>query len=209
MTNNFDVIEEYMIEGGIPISQTEAGNLFFMVLLVRRGKDHPNLPAANYTFKEYYIDSIEKFKKLQPEIIKCCDVFGLRAYVSVNVKSKETFVKHCALEFNKCIVDNNFQKPWSKLTHVFDVIKSCLGDRWIVDVDDIETEDIVDKVSEEIRKCESKYIDPIITKIKTRSGVHIITHPFNLQKFNQLCQEKRIDTPEIKKNNPTLLYERI
>ncbi len=52
MTNNFDVIEEYLI------------------LLVRRGKDHPNLPAANYTFKEYYIDSIEKFKKLQPEIMK-------------------------------------------------------------------------------------------------------------------------------------------
>ena len=89
MTDNFEVFRNYMLKNDIPMYQKDMGDLFFQILLVRRGKDHPNLPAANYMFKVYYIDCIENYDKYKDEIITCCDMFNLRAYISVNVKSKE------------------------------------------------------------------------------------------------------------------------
>ena len=211
MTNNFSLIEEYMKEQGLPLQQKDSGDSFFVVMLLRRGKDHPNLSAANYTFKNYYIDSIEKLQKVKTEIITCCDMFGLRAYVSVNLKSKEAFTKNCALAFSQNIVNNDYKKPWSIVSHVFGKLGSKSQDRWVVDVDEVDT--VLDKqvslITQQIRKCESKYSDPIITAVKTRSGLHIITHPFNLQKFNQYCQEERIIAPDVHKNHITLLYEDI
>ena len=47
MTNNFDLIKYYMIKEGVPLKDKDMGDLFFVVNLIRRGKDHPNLPAAN------------------------------------------------------------------------------------------------------------------------------------------------------------------
>ena len=40
MTNNFDLIKNYMINEGIPMKEKDMGDLFFCVMLVRRGKDH-------------------------------------------------------------------------------------------------------------------------------------------------------------------------
>ena len=48
MTNNFDLIKNYMINEGIPMKEKDMGDLFFCVMLIRRGKDHPGLPSANY-----------------------------------------------------------------------------------------------------------------------------------------------------------------
>ena len=55
MTDNFEVFRNYMLKNDIPMYQKDMGDLFFQILLVRRGKDHPNLPAANYMFKVYYM----------------------------------------------------------------------------------------------------------------------------------------------------------
>lgn len=95
MTDNFSYIFKYMQDLGIVQTKDDAlkTDLFFDVQLIRRGKDHPNLPAANYTFKTYYFDSLESFDKSYDEIKKCCDMFGLRAYVSVNAKSKQEAAK--------------------------------------------------------------------------------------------------------------------
>ena len=51
MTDNFNIIKEYMRNLGI-VGNSEAAlktDLFFDVQLIRRGKDHPFLPAANYS----------------------------------------------------------------------------------------------------------------------------------------------------------------
>ena len=65
MTNNYNVIYDYMKNLGIVQTKDDAlkTDLFFDVQLIRRGKDHPSLPSANYTFKTYYFDSLESFEK--------------------------------------------------------------------------------------------------------------------------------------------------
>ena len=62
--------------------------------------------------------------------------------------------------------------------------------RWVVDCDDCENLDLyLSYVREAIGRCESKYDNTIVTTIPTRSGYHIITHPFNLQRFTEECKK--------------------
>lgn len=216
MTNNFDLIEKYMINEGIPKEEKNMGDLFFEIMLVRRGKDHPNLPAANYTFKGYYIDSIERYNKVKDEIIKCCEMFGLRAYVSVNVKSKEEYSKMCAFNFTKNILNNEYKKPWRVGYHVFGKITAKNDDTWIVDVDDTDLNKEEDNVfigslKYLINQCKSKYNPVIIGEIPTRSGLHILTRPFNIDEYKKYWKQLNTNRefPDIKKNHITILYENI
>lgn len=216
MTNNFDLIRNYMIKEGVPSNEKNIGDVFFEVRLVRRGKDHPNLPAANYTFKTYYIDSIEKFDNIKDEIIKCCEMFGLRAYVSVNVKSKEEYSKMCAFKFTQNILNNEYKKPWRVGDHVFGKITAKNDNTWLIDVDDIDLNNEEDKnyfstLLSIINSCKSSYIPIVLMHIPTRSGIHILTKPFNMQEYRKKWDEGGFDRefPDVKKNHITLLYENI
>ena len=48
----------------------------------------------------------------------------------------------------------------------------------------------------------------MIAVIPTRSGTHLITRPFNLQKFNELKKKELTEEGEVAvlKDNPTILY---
>ena len=210
MTDNFELIKNYMLTEQIPLLSKNAGDLFFSIMLIRRGKDHPNLPSANYTFKSYYIDSIEKLEISKQEIITCCNVFNLRAYVSVNIKSKEAFSKYCSYSYALNVLNNEYKKPWRVLDHVFGKLKASNESRWIVDVDDCEPNSIYLKAIENIiNECDSGFEKNCILEVKTKSGMHIITHPFNLQQFNDLCNINNCGVPDVKKDHITLLYENL
>jgi hypothetical protein len=79
--------------------------------------------------------------------------------------------------------------------------------RWIIDVDNVSTDGFNHDPSQiemreyinELQKEAGR--EPHMTFIKTRSGFHIITQPFNVMKF----REKYPDV-DIQKKNPTLLY---
>lgn len=211
MTNNYENIYDYMRDLGIVKTKDEAlkSDLFFDVQLIRRGKDHPGLPAANYTFKTYYFDSLEVFEKSYDEIKQCCDMFGLRAYVSVNVKSKQEASKKTLERYAHNIVMGEYRKPWKDFSSVCGGLEGK-EKRWIIDVDDCEGFiDYIEKIKEAIHQCESAYDDTIVIIMPTKSGCHIITHPFNMKRFKDICNALSIIPPEIKKNHITLLYENL
>ena len=206
MTDNFNAIRKYVAELGIPKEYDTRCDLYFDVQLIRRGKDHPGLPAANYTFKTYYIDCLYNFDKYKDEIIKCCEIFGLRAYVAVNVKSKYKACLETIQKYAYNLTNGESRKPWRAFASVCGA-QDGEEKRWVVDCDELEK--FVETTQMFIRQCDSKYDDPIVTTIPTRSGYHIITHPFNLQKFDKMFENTLYDKPEIKKNHITLLYENI
>lgn len=209
MTNNIDVMRGYMKDLGVPSEQRYRNDLYFDVQLIRRGKDNPDMPAANYTFKTYYIDSIELFDKYIEEIKTCCDLFRLRAYISVNVKSKLELSKKTLVKYAEMIALNEFKKPWRFCDHINGSL-SGKEKRWVVDVDDCNNMDeYFLAVCDTINKCTSKYKNPIVTMIPTKSGSHIITRPFNTYEFAKYCKERGIEAPGIKKNHITLLYENL
>jgi hypothetical protein len=79
--------------------------------------------------------------------------------------------------------------------------------RWIIDIDNVSTDrfahaeyytsmrEYINELQEEAGK------DKSMAFIKTKSGFHIITQPFNVMKFKE-----RYPDIDIQKKNPTLLY---
>lgn len=202
-----------MQELGIVNTKDEAlkSDLFFDVQLIRRGKDHPNLPVANYTFKTYYFDSLESFEKSYDEIKTCCDMFGLRAYVSVNAKSKQEASKKTLERYAHNIVMGEYRKPWKDFSSVCGGLEG-VEKRWVIDCDNTtQKSDYVLEICRIICNCDSAYKnpDPLICVLDAKSGVHIIAHPFNLKQFNDLCEYNKLDIPDVKKNHITLLYENL
>ena len=211
MTDNYNFFRKYMLSLGIPEKKEYIGDKVFSITLVRRGKDHPDLPSANYSFKHYYIDSIEVFDRYIEEIKTCCDIFKLRAYISVNTKSKKRIQLKCLHVLAENLSDGESKKPWRTFDRAFDITKSE-NQRWIVDVDDCKDEKFAEFVESLIEKCQSSYDKKVVSRIPTKSGFHLITYPFNLQEFNNYWKEgefNNIPVPEIKKNHITLLYESI
>lgn len=203
MTNNFELFKNYMRELGIPEKKEKINDKVFEVQLLRRGKDHPDLPAANYSFKNYYIDSIEIFERLESEIITCCNTFGLRAYISVNVKSKTKLQLECLKIISDNLCMGELKKPWKTFYKAFGNTKAE-EQRWIVDVDNPS---IIIDVVRIIESCQSGYDTPIICTVPTKSGIHVITHPFNLAQYQKGLETYGINDAEVKKNHITLLYE--
>ena len=54
MTDNFKIYKEYITDEfeKCPLEETDS---YFAIELMRRGKDNPDMPAANVHFKNYYL----------------------------------------------------------------------------------------------------------------------------------------------------------
>lgn len=198
--DNFDIVKSLM-------DFEEKDNLFVHVQVLRRGKDHPDLPAANKLIKAWVVRSREHLDKIKEEVVFLCEHYKARAYVSCAPKS---IAKLNTLIMRK-MADNlhtgNIINPW----HVFN---SACGElqgvekRWVMDVDD---KDIADSVMLEIDRLwvnahpqdwgKSRESGWLVCKIPTLNGVHFISRPFNLQEF-----KKRFPDVEAKKNGLTALY---
>jgi len=209
MTDNFDFFREYIKEAGIPASKNHINDKFFTIDLIRRGKDCPDLPAANYTFKIYYIDSLDAYDLAVAEIKVLTSVFPFRAYISVNCKSKMKSQIRVLNKIAQSIGMGETKKPWKQFSSACQEIENKNDKRWIVDVDTQDLKEI-EMIESIIKNCSSKYQpdEVILCKVQTKNGCHIITRPFNTFEFNNYLLTNHIeDIPEIKKNHLTLLYE--
>ena len=222
MTDNFKAYK-YFIElcGGLP-DTNEKGTLdkYYVVELMRRGKDNPDMPAANYHFRNYYIYSWHDLDKYEQEIKDVCTLLKLRAYCSVNYKLMSQVALDTLAESARRIAVHDYKKFYS-------IFESCSGkfvDRgnnlWVVDVDGediicdkIEEIGMLDALADYINNMESGYDKNLVFCNGTKSGYHFICRPFNLQHFNKdfmnaLGKYLR-KVPDVKKNHLTLLYENL
>ena len=176
-------------------------DIYYHLQILRRGKDHPELPAANRTIKSYFICSLESLDKVEKEIKDLCEFFQARAYINLTPKSikKTTYLQMKYLAERAYTGD--FKKIWKSWNTCAGEIKGEES-RWIIDIDNLE----LYKSNEERFDKLLSYLEPsgnkIIAKIPTKSGLHIITTPFNIQAFKE-HDNIGID---VHKNNPTLLY---
>lgn len=209
MTDNFKRFRPFM-----QLPEEEGGDAYYVIELVRRGKDCPDLPAANYHFKNYYIDTLKKYDGVQKEIRILCRELRLRAYVSVNRKSFRQVTMNTIAEMSRRAALDDFRRPYA-------VFESCSGKfvdkddkHWVVDVDDCSFGDECPKTpvwgqfAERINRANPNG-DKIELVLPTRSGVHLITKPFDPGKvmWNWIIENPQMKVPEIKKNHLTLLYE--
>lgn len=200
MIDNFELIKSLL--------NFPNDDIYYHLQILRRGKDHPELPAANRVIKAYFICSLEGLDYVEDEIKKLCKFFEARAYINLTPKSikKTTLlqIKYLAQR----VYEGDFKKIWKSWNTCAGEIKGEES-RWVVDVDNCDFRKGLDEIEDFINyKCDPK-LDPInvffdtkiIADIPTKSGYHLITTSFNLQQF----KEKYPDV-DVHKNNPTLLY---
>ena len=216
MTDNFKLIKDLIQSqwGGQFDSFTD---VFYTIEIIGRAKDNASIIAGNHKFKTYYIKSMKDLDKYEQEIKTLCDTLNMRAYISINHKSMKHVTLSTMAEYANRIAQDNFNKPYS----VFDSCAAKYVERaeqlWIIDVDKDDVEHysnngpvtlgyLVDYYIKIVESCAPK--KKIVTVIPTKSGVHIITHPFNTIQFGEHAHWKSIDAL-VKKNHLTLLYENI
>ena len=211
MTDNFNLYRKFITEvyGGLP-DTNEKGNLdkYFVIELMRRGKDNPDMSAANYHFRNYYIYSWKDLDKYEKEIKDVCTLLKLRAYCSVNYKKMSQVALNTLAESARRIAAHDYKK-------FYNIFESCSGkyaDKgnsvWVVDIDK-ENLDSINIIKHYINEAKPTNTEKILFEMPTKSGLHLITKGFDLKNFNDNCDRELGYIVDVKKNHLTLLYENL
>ena len=191
MTNNIREIK--------PLLSFDSEDEFYFIQILKRRKDNPGMSKDCKIIKNYYVRSIEYLDSKMDEIIFLCNHFNARATIRLNKRSYKKAALHMIAELAKSVAHENYRVA----SGLFDSAAghARTGDKlWIVDVDT----DMLDHGHLVIDSIES--IEPMcdvkcVLTLPSKTGVHIISKPFNLQRFKELWP-----TVDVQKDNPTNLY---
>ena len=201
MIDNINIIK--------PLLNFEEKGDFYMLYVFKRKKDQPEGEKDNHqsvrTIKTYCIESVDHLERRYDEVKQLCEMFKARAYIHVQKQNHRDVSLNMMVALAQRIQDGNTNQKG-----LFDSVVGQIKTqekRWIIDVDNVSTDGFNHDPSQiemreyinELQKEAGR--EPHMTFIKTRSGFHIITQPFNVMKF----REKYPDV-DIQKKNPTLLY---
>lgn len=202
MIDNFDLIKCLM---GVEDDK----DIFFHLQVIRRGKDHPNLPATNKIIQTWLAHGTEHLDKLRDDIVFLCEHYQARSYINITPKRMADLNTMLLWKLAENINSHNVVNPYKTLNSAIGQLHGT-EKRWIVDIDSKDSIDI-ECVKLEIDRLwinahpedwgKSRESGWMIAQIATKSGWHLITRPFNLKEFKERCPY--ID---VHKNNPTLLY---
>jgi len=203
------------------LSFTDKDDFYFLQILKRR-KDNPEMSRDMIVIGNYYIESIEQYIKLNPHIINVCNVENARAYIRLNKRN----YKHLSFHMLKRVVEVVSSGTYKSLKSAFDSVTGEFHNdknkTWIIDIDwkDFDFTKVIvipkengdmgimtgdPKISELLWLIHGLQIEakrePMSEILPTKNGVHIITHPFNLQKFKE-----KFPLVDVHRDNPTILY---
>lgn len=197
--NNFDLIRKML---SFPDE-----NAFYFLQILKRRKDNPDLEKDMIHIADYYIYSLEQFDGLRQRIIDQCDTENARAYFRLNRRD----AKKVAMQVLKRTVDHIVSENYRAVKNVF---ASCSGEfhsdpdkKWIVDIDCVSIDtfnhaEVYNDVRDLISNLQSEAgKEPMLNLIRSKSGVHIVTRPFNLNKF-----KSRFPDIDVHKDNMVILY---
>jgi len=200
MINNFKKISELL--------QFDSDDEFYFVQIIKRKKENPELGSNNVVVHSYYISSAEQLLKLENEIALLTALHNARAYINLNRCSYE----RVAFQTLKNVADRIMNKDFRSVKRAYN---TCCGQftienlkKWVIDVDcpegmfknDVLYQHFLNEILFAIKDIEP-IGDKHVATIETRNGFHLITTPFNMEKFSKLYPNV-----DVHKNNPTLLY---
>lgn len=199
MTNNFDLIRNML--------HFDEKDSFYFCQIIKRRKDpgNENMSHGEEVIKSYYIYSFEQFDRLKETIINLCNFFNARACFNLGVRS----AKRCTLQLLKDLTEHIMSEEWNCNGYLFDSAagQTCSEKLWLIDIDK-EFLDISNEISEFIETLPPVKEKKIRAIIPSRTGLHLITHPFNKYIFENHQFSNGISgfNIDIHKNGPTILY---
>ena len=173
---------------------------FLYLQILQRKKENPQLGSNSRVIKNYNISNIEYLEKRYDEIKKLCDIFNARAMLRLNKRSK----RKVAFKSMELLANSLSNQEYSFSGRAYD--RACgqshndKNKKWILDIDEPFTKESVEEIKKFINLIEP-IGDKVLKELPTKSGIHLITKPFNLQHF-------KTEFPDISvhKDNPINLY---
>jgi hypothetical protein len=206
MRDNFKLIR--------PLLKFESADDFYFLQILQRKKDGPGPNGIKITgtnnksraIKSYCIGSLDYFDKIEDEVKHLCTYFNARAMIILAKKSyQKTALLHSCQVANH-IMSNQFENIkncyWSSCA------KSPSDDKYFlidIDAEDMDSLDMIkDTIENKVRNDKVPFGQRIKAEIPSRSGMHLITHPFDTR---ILLKEYAKDKHEfVHTNGPTILY---
>jgi len=179
---------------------------FYYIQIFVRGKDGykgigVNGNNKNRLVKFYTIRSVEEFNRVEPEIKSICDQVNARAYIHVTKRSFSGVAKQMLKDIVEMYTSENYQGMKSAFSTVCGTTYIHSDKTFLIDVDEpFDLEKCVDMMEFLKNECEPIGVYKFKMTVPTLHGYHIITSPFNVEKFKEHYSH------DIHKNNPTLLY---
>ena len=138
---------------------------FYFLQIMQRRKDHPNSEIQNSRIiKDYYIESIEYFDKIESEVKTFCDTFKARAGIRLNRRNFEEIGNKFMIDVVTKVATKNpscLKRAYSSVCGLVHS-ESKQYKSWIVDLDtknNQEVREVLNNGSKNIRGCqESAYI---------------------------------------------------
>ena len=162
----------------------------------------------------FYVYEVLDLEKIREKIIERCTKHRARAYINLNRLDIEKIAMYSIKQSVDYVLQKDFKVVKNSYATACGSHHSEKSKRWVIDIDaevlhrKDEIRLIIQNLHDEITK--TKY--SILAEISTKSGVHIISNPFNMEKFRQILEQRmeNADDPIIKidvhRNSPTVLY---
>lgn len=216
MINNFKILE--------PLIQFDNPGDCYFIQFLKRKKDNPELERNMVNVDNLFIYSLEEYWAMENRIIEIATVHNARAYIRVNRRNTEKLAFNTLVKVSNLLLSKDYKSVKNAYLSAAGECNSEPLTRWIVDIDRQPGQSVWDY--ESYANKIHKYIGELhtecnrntkqgeykmLTEVKTQNGLHIITNPFNLQKFNKYFEWFKLiknpePAPDIHKDNPTILY---
>ena len=188
----------------------ETNDDFYFLQILQRKKENPNLGSNSKVIKNYYITSTEHLIEKYDEIKSLCNMFNARASLRLNKRSFEKVAFKSLENFANVMQTKEYKHIMNCYDKACGLLNNEKQKKWIVDIDRNELvwlEQIINSVQESEPNG-----NKIIIQLPTKSGVHLITKPFNVIQFKENLKNELSKyflgeiTIDIHKDNPINLY---
>lgn len=194
--NNFKLVYQ------TPLLNFVSEDDFYFLQLLQRKKENPSVGRNSRVIKNYYITSVDHLKLREGEIIDLCRKTGARAMLRLNKRSFHKVAFRALQNIANTMSSKDFKHIKSQYDKACGETHNDSSKTWIIDIDednmflDSAIEDMIDVITL-LQPVGKK----IVARVPSKSGLHLITRPFNLQEF-----QKKSWPVSIHKDNPTNLF---
>lgn len=197
MIDNFKQIRELL--------KFDDPNDYYFIEVLKRRKDNPRLHVNSKFIKDYYVFSMADFDQLKDEILCTCEVYHARAYIRLNVRNSYKTAIYSLQKLADCIASNNTRASIRLCRKSSAEQHADPNPTFLVDIDNPIDLDFAKSIIADLHNTLHGMTDHgIIAEITTPNGVHLITKPFDIEKFTASCP-----TVPVFKDAPTVLYSPI
>ena len=183
----------------LPFIVTESEDDFYYLQILQRKKENPEIGSNSRVIKSYYITSQQYLLDRYDEIKKLCHVFNARASIRLNKRSFEKVGFKAMVNIANTMSNREYKFLKASYDRACGLGHNDSNKKWILDVD-VKDLDYVKRITTYIALIQP-IGDKVITLLDSKNGFHLITKPFDLQKFSS-----EFEDVEVHKDNPTNLY---